>query len=67
VKVTVNGRCWELGAGTTLDELVSQAAPHGPKGTAVALNGEVVPKARWGSIRLQPDDRVEVLNAIGGG
>jgi thiamine biosynthesis protein ThiS len=33
----------------------------------VARNGEVVPKTEWAAVEVQAGDRIEVLNAIGGG
>lgn len=34
---------------------------------AVALNLEVVPRAKLATTRLSPGDRVEVVRAVGGG
>jgi len=36
-------------------------------GIAVALNGQVVPRARWAETWLQPDDKVEIIHAVAGG
>jgi len=38
-----------------------------PRGVAVALDGEVLPRSRWESERLRPGARVEVVGAIQGG
>lgn len=61
----VNGASWD-GPPGTVDELVAQCCPS-PRGVAVALNGEVVPKSRWGATRLSPGDRVEIVTAAAGG
>ncbi len=37
------------------------------RGVAVAVDGEVVPRAGWGSFVLEQDARVEVLTAMQGG
>lgn len=37
------------------------------RGTAVAVNGEVVPRSDWGRHALADGDRVEVLRAAQGG
>ena len=37
------------------------------RGVAVAVDGEVVPRADWGSFALAQDARVEVLTAMQGG
>ena len=68
VNLVVNGSTVELGAEATVAELVEQVAPgRAERGTAVAVNGEVVPKTQWSVARLSSGDRVEVLHAIGGG
>jgi sulfur carrier protein len=71
VNLVVNGEAREVGEGTTLVDLIPQridAAGSGQaRGIAVARNGEVVPKAEWAAVEVQPGDRIEVLNAIGGG
>jgi sulfur carrier protein len=37
------------------------------KGVAVAVDGEVLPRACWETFALPPDARVEVLTAMQGG
>lgn len=37
------------------------------EGVAVALNGEVVHRNRWPETPLAPGDRVEIVQAVGGG
>ena len=36
-------------------------------GVAVAINGEVVPRSTWPARALGAGDRVEVIQAVGGG
>ncbi|MDQ3958532.1 MAG: sulfur carrier protein ThiS [Actinomycetota bacterium] len=64
----VNGAPRELEAGTTVARVVEQLG-HDPggRGVAVAVNGEVVPRASWETRVVSDGDRVEVLAAIGGG
>jgi sulfur carrier protein len=38
-----------------------------PRGVAVALDGEVLPRGQWSSARLHDGARVEVVGAIQGG
>jgi sulfur carrier protein len=64
--VEVNGRPWDGPPDTTVEGLVAEWCAS-PRGVAVALNGEVVPKSRWGSTRLAPGDRVEIVTAAAGG
>ena len=34
---------------------------------AVAINGAVVPRSRFGAVVIQDGDKVEILHAVGGG
>lgn len=64
--VTVNGNPRQLTGGSTVADLVAElTAAH--RGVAVAVNGEVVPRAGWPAARLRDGDRVEVLSAAQGG
>jgi sulfur carrier protein len=64
--VRVNGTPHDLAVGTTITALLALIqAP--PEGVAVAVNGEVVPRAEHRERRLQAEDRVEVIRAVGGG
>jgi sulfur carrier protein len=64
--VTVNGETRDVVDGTTVAVLVGELG-RSPKGTAVAVNEEVVPRSTWSTVALQPGDRVEVLVASQGG
>jgi sulfur carrier protein len=68
VNVTVNGEPRELGAGATVASVVQMLdVTPGARGVAVALDGEVVSRGRWGDTRLSDGSVVEVVAAIGGG
>ncbi len=62
----VNGTPWDGPPRTTVDRLVAEWCDS-PRGVAVALNGEVVPRSRWEVTRLSPGDRVEIVTATAGG
>lgn len=64
--VTVNGEEQRLTAGVSVADLVGRLAGGG-RGTAVARNGEVVPRSRWSATLLHRDDVVEILTAAQGG
>jgi thiazole synthase len=68
VNVDLNGERRELPVGATVADAVerSGAAPEG-RGLAVAVDGEVVPRARWRDVELREGQTVEVLAAIQGG
>jgi sulfur carrier protein len=64
--VVVNGTTFHVGAGSSLAEAVLLLAPTA-SGVAAALNGEVITRARWGSVTLHQGDIVEVVTAVQGG
>jgi sulfur carrier protein len=66
VIVTLNGESREVQDGVTIAALVDLLG-GGRRGVAVALSGEVVPRARWDDIQVTDGDRVEVVAAIQGG
>jgi len=69
MRIDLNGEPLELAAGAGLGDAVrvSGAAPEAPRGVAVALDGEVVPRGEWESTPLREGQSVEVLAAIQGG
>lgn len=62
MKITVNGEDRDVPTRTSLRTLVDH-----PQGVAIALNGEVVPAARWERAALHPGDVVEIVTARQGG
>ena len=68
MRVVLNGEERELPAGSTVDAVVGEsgAAPT-RRGIAVAVDGEVVPRGEWERTALRDGQRIEVLQAVGGG
>ena len=66
MRLVVNGEPQRLDGAMTVAELVVRLG-RGPRGIAVAVNDEVVPRSTWAEHRLCEGDRVEVLNAAQGG
>jgi sulfur carrier protein len=66
--VTINGEERELPAGATVAGVIATLdnAPEG-RGVAVAVEGEVVPRAQWPSTELHDGAKVEVVVAVQGG
>jgi sulfur carrier protein len=66
--VIVNGERRELPPGATVADLI-EALPgaHEGRGVAVALDGEVVPRAAWARTPVAEGARVEVVAAVQGG
>jgi sulfur carrier protein len=75
--VVLNGHPADLPPGADVSTAVRAlaAGPTGAaaeavasgRGVAVAVNGEVVPRAAWAGTALRDGDRVEVLSATQGG
>ncbi|HET6951103.1 MAG TPA: sulfur carrier protein ThiS [Acidimicrobiales bacterium] len=66
VGVTVNGDAHGVAPGTTVSGLLAALGIE-PRGTAVAVDGEVVTRRTWGERVLAPGARVEVLSIAQGG
>jgi sulfur carrier protein len=66
LSIRVNGEPRTLGAGASVAELVEALGLSGRK-LAVAVNRDVVPRAQYRARRLADGDRVEILEAVGGG
>ncbi len=66
MKVTVNGQPRELDAAATVGTLVD-AEVADRRGVAVAIDGEVLPRAEWDATTLEAGARVEVVGAVQGG
>lgn len=66
MKLLVNGEGLEIASGTTVADLVERLRGQ-PRGLAVAVNEEVVPRSTWEEVQLRQGDRVEVLGATQGG
>jgi sulfur carrier protein len=62
----VNGEARIVPAGCTVEGLVELLGLAGRR-VAVAINRNVVPRSAFGSRRLASGDRIEILEAVGGG
>jgi sulfur carrier protein len=67
MRLEVNGQGREVGEGTTLQDLLADSTQQEGRGVAIARNGEVVPRRGWADVQVEPGDRIEILNAVGGG
>jgi sulfur carrier protein len=66
VNVTVNGESRVLDDGSTLADLLDREISN-RRGTAAAVDGEVVPRGHWASFALADGQSVELLTAVQGG
>lgn len=63
MRISVNGTEREVPNGVVLADLL----PGSAEGTAVAVDGEVVPRSELAGRRLVEGDVVEVVTAVQGG
>jgi sulfur carrier protein len=77
-EVQVNGRVRQVGEGSTLVDLVAEitgkalTADGSPAdgsrlGIAIAVDGAVVPRSRWGSTAVATAREIDIVTAMQGG
>jgi sulfur carrier protein len=64
--VQLNGEPTDVAADATVADLVD-CVVDSPKGVAVAVNGDIVPRSAWSDTGIAGGDRVEILSAAQGG
>ena len=65
-KIQLNGTSYEINDGTNLSELLNKLKIQKNK-VAIEINGEIIEKNKYPNLILNKDDRVEIVNFIGGG
>lgn len=66
--IELNGREIEIADGASVaDAAIEAGVEPGRRGVAVAVDGEVVPGGRLVATALREGQRVEIVEAIGGG
>jgi thiamine biosynthesis protein ThiS len=66
MRVTANGRQFELESGTTLSAFI-RSRDLDPRYVVVERNGEPVERARYEEVALAEGDRLELVRAVAGG
>ena len=66
LSLTINGEPWRAPAGTRVTGLVALLGLDGRR-VAVAIGREVVPRSEHALRRVCDGDRIEILEAVGGG
>jgi sulfur carrier protein len=66
VTITLNGAKCVIDDGTTLEQLMFSIAGT-RRGSAAAIDGEVVPRMEWPLVTLREGQAVELLSAVQGG
>lgn len=71
IAIQVNGTPRRIAATASLRELLASMDllenGQARRGVAIAVNDEVVPRARHAEVRLQNNDRIEIIHPVGGG
>ena len=65
-KIQLNGSSYEINNGTNLNELLNKLKIQKNK-VAVEVNGEIVEKNKYSNLILSKNDKVEIVQFIGGG
>ncbi len=66
IELQVNGEPVHVPDGATLRDLIERLE-LGDRKVAVAVNRNVIPRAQFAEHRVEADDRIEILEAVGGG
>ncbi|SEP13884.1 sulfur carrier protein ThiS [Aquisalimonas asiatica] len=64
--IELNGERTNVPEPLTVADLIAHL-DLGERRIAVEVNEDVVPRSQFAQTHLQPDDRVEIIHAIGGG
>ncbi len=64
--IDLNGAAAEVADGTTLLALI-EARAGSARGSAIVVDGTVVPRSAWPDYRLHAGQRVELITAVQGG
>lgn len=66
MQILLNGEARQAPEGCTLSDLLADLDLH-ERRFAVEVNEDLVPRSEHADHRLRPGDRVEIVQAIGGG
>lgn len=66
MNVMVNGAPWEVAEDITVERLLIDAAGS-TRGSAVVVDGEVVPRSSWPRQMLRDGQTIELITAVQGG
>jgi sulfur carrier protein len=67
IEIVINGERRSIPEQSTVHNLLEELGVANRQGTAVAVNMEVVPRQAHTATVLQAGDRVEIVQAVGGG
>ncbi|MFY9531612.1 MAG: sulfur carrier protein ThiS [Candidatus Acidiferrales bacterium] len=64
--VTINGERREVPEGLNVSGLVDHLGMSAER-VAIERNLDILPRARWATTQVAPDDRFEIVHLVGGG
>jgi sulfur carrier protein len=67
IEVQINGNSQTVPDASTVRSLLESLGIADREGTAVAVNMEVVPRSAHVDTKLHAGDRIEIVQAVGGG
>ena len=67
MKIFVNGEEFDVANGITVQKLLEHLDLHEDKVMACAVDGVIVKKDQWSSFVLVEEQKLELLNFVGGG
>ena len=66
MNVVINGEAKQIPDGLNITGLLAHLGIH-PGRVAIERNLEILLRAKWEETRVQPGDRYEIVNFVGGG
>ena len=66
IKIQLNGKKYQIKRGCNLNELLRILKKNNNK-VAIEMNGEITDKKKYNKIFLKKDDKIEIVQFIGGG
>jgi thiamine biosynthesis protein ThiS len=66
VTISVNGESRAAVAGATVVDLLRELGLAGGR-VAIERNLEILPRQKWNETRVEPGDRYEIVQFVGGG
>lgn len=67
MEVFINHQSYSFPENSTLQVVLDVLGISAPRGIALAVNNQVVPKSRWEAFPLQKNDKVILIRATQGG
>ena len=66
IEILLNGKAFSIEDGATLSDLIDTINIK-MDGTAIAVDGAIVPKSKIAECILHDDNHVDIIRAVGGG